>query len=281
MKKRIIPIAAALLVLSSTGIACKVVDAREVCVKHRLGKVKGIETGTDGNPLGLNDYACYPTTARVYETSSEPDKSKADYRDVPIDARTKDGQRIDAVTYSVRFAIPRDEVLEVFATIPNGMDGVVEQVVKFHSRTTVRQVLQQYDAEVINSDKLADVQKVIEDRLRPEFEAKHVILESFQLRKPDFNDAYEDAINKRQIAEQDAQRAIIDAQRKTTEAKAEADAARERAKGEADSIALRGAAIRQNPEIIQLEAVQAIRDAGAIYLPSTGVTQLLPTPVAR
>lgn len=276
----------ALCTLALAGAACVVIDPREVCVKTRLGHVKGTQSGVDGNPLGLNDYHCYRTTSLVYETSTNPfgkrddndPGSQADYKDHAIDARTKDGQRIDSVTYSIRFRVPGEQVERVYKEIPNGMNGVVEQVVKFHSRTTVRQVLQQYDAEVINSDRLEAVQRDIEARLRPEFEGKGVVLESFQLRKPDFNDEYEAAINKRQIAEQDKERAVIEALAATERAKGEAAAARERARGEAEAIALVGEALARNPLALQQQLVEAIGKANTIYLPASGVSALLPVP---
>ena len=87
-----------------------------------------------------------------------------------------------------------------------------------------------------------------------------------------------EAIEKKQTAEQQVAieenlklQAEISARRAKTIAEGERDAAIARAQGEAEALSLRGKAIRENPEIIQLEIAQKLSPSiQTIMLPSEG-----------
>jgi hypothetical protein len=76
-------------------------------------------------------------------------------------------------------------------------------------------------------------------------------------------------------AEQDAIRAA-------NLAKGDADAERIRAQGEADAIALRGQAVRENPEVISLNYLETLKTINWAIFDSSDFTPFLtiPTPAA-
>jgi regulator of protease activity HflC (stomatin/prohibitin superfamily) len=264
------------------------VSAGEACVVTRFGKVRGV--AEPGLNFGVgNKYHCFSTRSLVYETVENPRESGADFTDFPVDARTRDGQQIDRVTYSVRFRVPPDRAASIFNEVARTNDQVVERLVKFHSRSIVRNSMQEYPADKLYSSQIDDVVKEIEAKIRPELEAKGLIMEAFTVRKIDFNEAYETAVNARQIAAENVKRAEQEALAAETKAKGEALAEIEKAKGdaeaqrlraaaEAESIRLRGEALRLNPGVAQLEFFEAIKAGKVQFLPSNGIQTLLPVP---
>jgi regulator of protease activity HflC (stomatin/prohibitin superfamily) len=77
-----------------------------------------------------------------------------------------------------------------------------------------------------------------------------------------YSQAYTEAIEAKQVQVQEALRA----EAKVAQAKAEAQQAVEKAKGEAEAIALRGRALRNNPEVLRLEAIDKLApEAQVIY----------------
>jgi hypothetical protein len=98
-----------------------------------------------------------------------------------------------------------------------------------------------------------------------------LILELFELKRPNFSDEYEEAIEQRQIAE-----VLIEQRRQETlVAGQEAGRARVQAQGEAQSLAETGQAVRANPEILELERVRAIVNANVDYIPNDGILPVL------
>jgi regulator of protease activity HflC (stomatin/prohibitin superfamily) len=269
-------------------VSCRQVSAGEACVVTRFGKVRSV--AEPGLNFGIgNKYQCFSTRSLVYETVENPRESGADFTDFPVDARTRDGQQIDRVTYSVRFRLPPDRAATTFREVARTTDQIVERVVKFHSRSIVRNSMQEYPADKLYSSQIDDVVKEIEAEIRPELESKGLILEAFTIRKIDFNEAYEQAVNARQIAAENVKRAEQEALAAETKAKGEALAEIEKAKGdaeaqrlraaaEAESIRLRGEALRLNPSVAQLEFFEAIKAGKVQFLPSNGIQTLLPVP---
>jgi regulator of protease activity HflC (stomatin/prohibitin superfamily) len=65
--------------------------------------------------------------------------------------------------------------------------------------------------------------------------------------------------------------AALQAQAKVAQAKAEAQQAIEQARGEAQAIALRGRALRNNPEVLRLEAIDKLNPNAQVVI-CTGTT---------
>jgi regulator of protease activity HflC (stomatin/prohibitin superfamily) len=245
------------------------------------------------------------TIVRTYETSDNPDKSQADFTDYPVKAQTVDGQQL-AIKFSLQFRVTDpDYVLENYGHEKE----IVENIVKAHSRSLSRLVAQQYRAEDLygGEEIFAYIATVAHDgitlkngkryeSLSDVFDANGLELVDFLVRKIDFDDDYITAIEQQQIAEElietrqhEAAQAEYEAERSVALATGEADAAIERARGEAETtriqaaadaeaIALKGEALRKNPEVIEWEFIQNLEGVQWGMLPSESVTPLLPMP---
>ena len=303
MMKRLGPFLIVIIViivlLASSGFT-RIVDAGEACAVTTFGDVTGV-AGPGFHlriPLAQH-YNCYSTRAVVYETSKEPGESAADFTDIIVDAQTSDGQSV-TVTFSVRYYVPRDSIMDVYAKVGESMSLVNERVVKFHSRSVVRLTMQKYPAQQLYSGDVFNVEADISQRLKTLFEVKWVILDSFSLRKIAFDDNYVGAISQQQIAqvqietarfqaqeakftaEKTVELAKGDAQAEIERAKGDAQAEIERARGDALAIEERGKALDKHPQILQLEFINQLTGVSWGILPSEGLTPLiaLPTPPA-
>jgi regulator of protease activity HflC (stomatin/prohibitin superfamily) len=181
--------------------------------------------------------------------------------------------------------VTRESVRQMYREVSRDMEDVNERVVRFHSRSVVRLSMQEYSAQKIYSQSIFDVEETIESRLRPLFAEKGVELESFALRKIDFDKDYVDAVEKKQIAQEriktaeyEAESAVNEAKRQAELAKGEAQAQVERARGEAEAIGLRGEALRGNPDVLRLNFVERLSNVQWGILPAEAVTPFLPLP---
>jgi regulator of protease activity HflC (stomatin/prohibitin superfamily) len=90
------------------------------------------------------------------------------------------------------------------------------------------------------------------NRLRHELAPYSITVTDFFIQNIGFSKAYQDAITAKQVQVQRAQQA----EAKVAQATAEANQAIQKAKGEAEAIRLQGRALRQNPEVLKLRAIE-------------------------
>lgn len=281
----VIAIAAVLLAIIAFGAFARV-DAGEACVVRRFGDVR--RTLSPGLHLKIplaENTVCFSTRSLVYEVVDESGGSNADYVDFLVDGVTIDGQPL-SVTYTVRFHVEPDRVGYVYSNIARTMDQVTERVVKFHSRSEVRQVVNTKTAGQLYLGGLDSVSVEIEEILRPLFEESGVTLDFFEIKRPNFSDEYEQAIEDKQIAIEQADRkeneiqvAQQEAERLKTEAQGEADAQVIRAQGDADSLKIRAEAYNENPILVTIEYYEALQQVDwAIFGPDGGANPIIPIP---
>ena len=276
-------IAAIVLALLVFAFATARVDAGEACAVTRFGDVVRAEgPGLHLRIPGAETFHCYRTQTTFYEVVDDPGAgSRADYIDTPIDSVTRDGQPV-GITLNLRYRIPRENVGTIYATIGRTMDQVNERVIKFHARAVTRQQVQKFGATELYSGDLDIVSQQIGGLVAPRLEESGVLLEYFELKRPRFNETYEEAIEAQQIAREqietranEAAAAEQEAQRVANLAQGEAEAQQIRAGGEATAIALRGEAVRNNPEIISLNYIDALRTINWAILDGGSVTPFL------
>lgn len=165
--------------------------------------------------------------------------------DDSIQVRTKDGQQV-YIDATVIYSVDPLKAVDLYKTWrKNYEDGLVRP----QSRGVIRDVSSQYGVEEIVSTKRADMEKEITDQLTVIFEKNNLILQDFVLRNIRFSDEYANAVEQKQIAEQQAQQARFVVEQK----KQEAEQARQTAQGAADAavIAAKGAA---EARVVQAEA---------------------------
>lgn len=145
-------------------------------------------------------------------------------------------------------------------------------------RSKVRDAVGQYNAaELISTQRTALEASVIQG-LEEALREYHIELVSVLLREIRIPETVAKVIEEKQTAEQQVQieinrrkQAEIAAQRRVIEAQGERDAAILRAEGEAKAIELRGRALKNAPEVVQLTFAEKLAPGvQTIFVPSTG-----------
>jgi prohibitin 2 len=164
----------------------------------------------------------------------------------------------------------------------------VEKILRPSIRETVRTVVSRYSVIELFSSNWIDIARTrgfdlenkpkagepvgrelvqvdMESTLRNKLKGKYLVVDTVLLRNVKFSDEYRQAIERKQIAQQEAERMkyVIEKAEKEKEEKvivAEGDkqAAIIRAEGEAQAIKLKGDSLRQNPAVVNYEYVQKI-----------------------
>ena len=248
----------ALLLISTFSKAARQIDAGTVGVVKRWGRVTGrvLDPGLNWVMPYVDTVVVYNTKDIIYETAPVDKQigSRADYVDYPVDTTTEDGQQVE-LAYSIRFRVERSQAPTVAQELGDEQD-VVEKVVKFHSRILCRQVPRNYKASELYTGDVTAVEEDIASQLRPLFATKGLFLDSFGIREIGFSPDYVEAIEQKQIEKE----RVTTEQYKAEQAEKRKQASITEAEGEAEAISIKGAALRENPNMIQLEFVRALRD---------------------
>lgn len=199
----------------------------------------------------------------------------ADDQNGAVRAVSKDGQEIQ-IDVTVIYAVSPAEVNRIHRNWPN--NSYANGFVIPQARSEVRNVVSQYGAEQIYGGGRAQLEAQIYDNLAPTFEREGLILSSILIRDTVFGADFANAIEQKQIAEQEAQRAVflVEQARQAAEqarvaAQGQADAAVIAAQGEADSIIIRAQAesegltkinevLSQNPNLLQWQYINTLGD---------------------
>lgn len=237
------------------------VEAGSVAVVKQFGRAVGVFTpGLNWKLPFIQETVRYRTQEILYETSENPNLSRADYKDVEVDTATSDGQQILA-RFTVRFRIDGQKAMEIVNNLGTEAE-VVEKVVKANSRVHVRNILKQFPASDLYSGNVERAQDAIAARLADDFRRAGLELVFFGLRSIHFTEAYRNAVEQKQIEKENittkenlAKQAEFEKQRVITAAQAEAEKQKlERigvAEGEAEAIRVKAIA---DAEAIRLKA---------------------------
>lgn len=170
--------------------------------------------------------------------------------DDSLKALTKEGLVV-FLDISVRFHPDPDKLIFLHKTI--GKDYVYK-VVRPQVRSVARLTISEYSVEEIYSGKREFIQNTIENKLRKRFEQNYIILDEVLLRDVRFTPDFEKAIERKQIAQQDAQRMKYILQKEEMEKKRKII----EAQGEAEALRLKGEILARNPALIQYEYIKRI-----------------------
>jgi regulator of protease activity HflC (stomatin/prohibitin superfamily) len=293
----IIIVGIALFGLFVLMLAYTPIDYGTVGLVTRFGGLTGIvfEPGLHWRTPFIDSIVSIPTVVMSYETSDNPQISGSDFTDAPVKAQTIDGQQIN-VKYTVLFRISPESAVSIVQNVGRPRE-VVENVVKAHSRNLARLMAQSYTAEKLYSGEgIFNYETAVQDALGGELGKYGVTLDDFLVRKVDFDEEYIRAIEQQQIAqeaietaryqadaaefEKQSQIRLAEAVAEGTKLQAAAEAERQRllADAEAYSIAARGQALKEYPELVQWEFVRNLESVQWGILPSEGVTPLVPLP---
>ena len=221
---------------------------------------------------GLQEYIIYPTDQREYTMSGISSEGRLQGNDA-VEALTVDGQEI-RLDITVLYRIVRNDVNQIHLNWQNRYES---DFIRPTVRAVARDVVSQFQAEAIYGLEREALGGRISDTVSQRMQGQGLTLTSLLVRQIEFNDAFADSIEEKQIEEQKLQRARTEAERVRTEASGQADAAEEAARGranarlieaEAEAEALRVISdqIAANPNLIQYLYVANLSDNVAFAL---------------
>ena len=223
--------------------------------------------------------------------------------DEPVFARTSDGQEV-YIDASVIFALDPEQVTGIHI---NWQDRYTDGLIRPQTRGIIREAVANYGIEEVYSTRRAELQERIEEKLSEALDKEGLLMVDFVLRNITFTAEYADAIERKQIAEQDALRAAYlvqqqkqEAERVRVEAEGQRDATITRSEGDAQATVIRAQAdaqalqliadvLRDNPDLLTYQYITKLSpNVGVIMLPtgtpflldlkSLGVTGAPPSP---
>jgi prohibitin 1 len=239
----------------------------------------------------LENVLHYPIERQTYTMSIAPQEGQI-VGDDSVEARTSDGQvvRVDA---SVIFALDPGDVVN---THKLWQGRYVDNLIRPQSRGIIRDAVSQFAIEEVYSTQRFALSALIEGALGSALEEGGLILHDFVLRNIAFSPEYAASVEQKQIAEQEAERAVFVVQQREQEAnqarataEGQADAVRINAQGladarvieaeaEATALELLAAALALNPDLVTFEYVQRLGPGIQVMLVPTDNPFLLPLP---
>ncbi|MER3556020.1 MAG: membrane protease subunit, stomatin/prohibitin [Meiothermus sp.] len=191
-----------------------------------------------------------------------------------ITARSKEGLDI-GVDVTVQYRIKSAEAPLLHRNLG---PSYLETLIVPQIRSKVRDAVGLFNAAELISTQRTQLEAAVTKELSQDLAAQHVELVSVLLRRIDIPDSVAKVIEEKQTAEQQVQvaenrrrQAEIDAQRVVAQARGERDAAILKAEGEAKAISLRGEALKQSPQVIQLTVAEKLAPGiNTVMLPANG-----------
>lgn len=223
----------------------------------------------------LEEVQVYPIYWQTYTMSNNLGEGDVVANDA-IRARTSDGQEV-YLDISIIFRIDSGQAVQVHI---DWQDRYIEDFVRPVIRGYVRTEVSQFTVEEVNSSARRDLEQTLDSLLQAEFANKGFTLDQFLLRDVTFSDEYAAAIEAKQVALEDQERALYEAETERRLARGIADAVRIEAEGQADAIVLEsqgrsdgfrliGETLSQNPALIQYYYVERLApNINAALLPN-------------
>lgn len=222
-------------------------------------------------PVAQNYYV-YPINQQQYTMAGETE-DRGGGNDA-VSARTRDGQEV-SLDITVLYAINPEKVTTVHL---RWQTGYQENFVRPTVRGLVREVVAGYPAEDIYGEGRATMETTMQQQIADRFEEEGLTLTDLLVRDISFSEQFRQAIEQKQIADQEAQQAqlrVVQRENEANQLRAQADGQRDarvaEAEGEAQAIVLQAQAeaealrlvseqIAANPSLIQYLYVQNLSD---------------------
>ncbi|QIR31244.1 lipoprotein [Halorubrum virus Serpecor1] len=265
-----------LLTAGSLGaMAWNPVDEGNVGVVTEWGDASGevLQPGANWITPVQNDVVTLSTRQQAYTMTSNPGEGAKEYAD-PIVVKTADG--VEATfDVTVRYQLPNDpEAVTDFYTDYRTLENAEKRMIR---TTLAKQMLvttgSMKTSEVYTSAGQTEITMDARSQLEEKFAQTGLVLDSVQITKVNFPESYERSITEKEVAQQRE----LKAEAEVEVAKQEARAQIEKARGEAKSNEIVAQSVRNNPELIQIRYIEAIKnsDGKTIYLPSDETPSLV------
>ncbi|MES2855424.1 MAG: prohibitin family protein, partial [Bdellovibrionota bacterium] len=222
------------------GFAATAIKTLELLCLHEAIETRFGKVVSESMPEGL--YFFNPFTSTIIEMDVRESRLEADTM-----GYTKDVQNV-RVVYVVNYMPDATQVHLLYEKI--GRDWaqkIIPQVIL----GKVKEVIGQYEAVKLVSERQLATEAIV-DSIRKDLTEKGVVLKNFEIINLDFNDPFENAVEAKVVAIQQAE----EAKNKTVRVREEAEQAIISAKAEAESMRIRANALSQNRGLVEYEAVQ-------------------------
>lgn len=232
--KIIVGVCVALLLIVAISIASiTIVPAGHKGVTLNMGAVTGAVMTE-----GINFKIPFVQNAEIIDVRVKKYESKDN------SSASKDLQTIKS-SIAVNYRVNQDHVADLYQKIGMSYESTV---INPAISECIKSVTSRYTAEELIT-KRTEVSEEMKKFLQNKLIEKYILVDSFNIINFDFTDAFNTAIEEKQIAEQNALKAKYDLER----IKTEAEQAVTKAKGEAEAMKLKNEQISQN--IIYLEFI--------------------------
>lgn len=263
MKKAMMCVLLSLIALTT---ACSKVPAGYVGVKvYLLGNDKGVnseELGVGRYWIGINEELyLFPTFSQNYVWTAGEDTGSPDNE--AISFQTVEGMSVTA-DIGVTYAIQPDKVTDIFEKYRKGVDEITDIYLRNMVRDALVTVASTRKVDNVYGAGKAEMMAEVEAIVRAQVESIGINVERIywvgNLTLPrEVTTALNAKIQATQMAEQrrnEVEQAKAEAQKARETAQGTADAMLTIARAEAEGIELRGEALRNNPDVITLNAVE-------------------------
>ena len=210
----------------------------------------------------INQPFIYSTEVRTYTMSKTPAEGAVSGDD-SVSALTADGQQI-YIDVSVLYSIDPTKANVVHLKYQNRFET---DYVRPTVRAAVRDILSGYNVQEVYGNKKTEITNKIRDTVSAEFATNGLKLVDLPVRNITFSDLFIKAVEDKQVAQQQAEQALQEADKARTQAQGQADAAVISAKGQSDALVAKAQGQAQATEL------QAAADAKALALISVQITQ--------
>ncbi len=172
--------------------------------------------------------------------------------DDSIESRSNDGQVI-WVDSTILYHIDKKEADNIKRSLGT-KEEYNTKIVRPRAREVIRQIIAQYNALDLVSEKRSEIVAVMNENLKEAYGKHDIILEEVVLRNVTYSNDFADAVEQKEVARQKIKTAEYQKEQATQlKEKRIIDA-----EGEAESIRLKGDALRNNPEVVQLEFINKL-----------------------
>jgi regulator of protease activity HflC (stomatin/prohibitin superfamily) len=228
-----------LLILLSS---CYVIDQTEVGVIKTLGKVSDepVYPGLHFKIPAIQSVITMPTTVQVLDMTQKNGHS--------IKALTSEGLPV-IIDVTLQYHIDPEKAPQIYSEFKDPKAWIYST-----TRAKVRDIIAQYKAEQLYSDKRVEAQQKIMTDVSETLAKKGIIVDALLIRNVELPHQVVDAIEQKLKAQQEAekmkfevQKAKLEAQKKIVEANATAEANR-----------ILAESIRQNPEVLEYKKLEIL-----------------------
>ncbi|EGQ8536159.1 TPA: SPFH domain-containing protein [Vibrio parahaemolyticus] len=264
------------VVTALTMTGCSKITAGHVGIKvNLLGGDKGVqaeEVGVGRYWVGMNEELySFPTFSQNYVwTASETEGSE---NDESISFQTIEGLAVNA-DVGITYRIDPTKVSKIFEKYRRGVDEITDVYLRNMVRDALVEKASIMGIENVYGAGKAELMNDVEKSVSDNVADIGIIIEKIywigEMRLPkqivqNINDKIA-ATQKAQQRKNEVAQSKAEADKKIEEARGTAESIKLKAKAESEAITLRGEALRSNPEVLQLEAVNKWNGVTPVYI---------------